>query len=915
MKDPYRRRTNTKKYIIISLSILAGIVLLILGYSVIRRLKDPITPAINAIPANAVCLIKINSPQGFYEHLNPGNMLWKELQCLQFFDQLQQQIHDADSMTSSDKYITLDLTKNPLYIAWIPFRGTYKPLYTINLPGPHDERAVDNFIRKHIKPGSSMSASDFLTNRIYSINYPGKPSFCYTVYQGIFIASGTTGLIESSLSTLITGVSIENTENYSKLVSMSGKKVDANIFIDLAYFDNLFQFLFLKNTLNDLKYLSLTADMAELDLTVKKDELLLNGYAVSNDTLQLFKKVFQKQKPQQITLTNVCPANTAIMFYWGLSNIPKYIEDYADFMKTNFHRRPYNDICSYYDTVYNTSVKEKIFDGLKEEISFVITENPNTENRYRSYALFKTKDVNEFLANIAELSSSTGEKTTEQPDSFAIKKFKPQRFFRNFFGNLFASLDSAYYTSIGDVVIFGDSPTSLDLFISGYLSGKTLDKNENYKNFSNNVSSEANFCFYTNIRKSFGLVNSIFASDMARSLMSKESNLRNFQALAFQFASGGNKFYLNGYLMHNAFYIEENPSIWEFQADTTISGKANIITDPKDNSQKLVFFDKSGNMYLLNHNGELIWKKHVDEVPISKVYVVETSNQNKTFLVFNSRNAIYISSLYDQNSKPNQIKLPYAATSGISIIDYDNNQNYRILTPSLNQRIYNYSLNGKATPGWNSISTLAVLIKPLEYVKFAKKEYLIATDKNGHVYIIDRRGFEVFRSKKPFLQAKNSRFYVYKDGNKQYLLTSDRSGQLIFISANGTVDVVKLNTFSNDHYFLYGDFNNDGNDDFIFFDRGKIFVYNHNKKKIFESFNKNEPGGQPTYLRVSATKFYMIYPNKACTRLVMMNNLGFMETDAYTIGNPEIEINSLLNKNVNSIIVSDSSRLLNYIIE
>ena len=187
-----------------------------------------------------------------------------------------------------------------------------------------------------------------------------------------------------------------------------------------------------------------------------------------------------------------------------------------------------------------------------------------------------------------------------------------QRFFSNFFGSLFEPIDSAYYTTINDYIVFGDSPVSLDLFISGYLSGKTLDKNENYKSFADNVSEKANFCFYANIRKSYELLNKFFASDISRLLLKNESNLRNIQAMAFQFSSESNKYYLNGYVKHNLFYVDENPAIWEFQADTTIVGKANIISDPSDNTQKVVFFDATGNIYLLNHNGELIWKKQLE---------------------------------------------------------------------------------------------------------------------------------------------------------------------------------------------------------------------------------------------------------------------------------------------------------------
>ena len=767
MRNPYQRRSNTKKYIIWAVSAVAAIVLLVWGYSIIKRLKDPVLPAISAIPSNAVCLIKINSPQGFWDHIKSRNMIWKELQCLPLFDQLNRKAAFADSLVNTNKNITDNLQKNPLYIAWIPIRGIYKPLYTINLPGPHDDRMVNDFIREHTAAKSSVSWSEFIDTKICIIKTPGKPSFCYTVYKGIFIAGEEKALIESSLSALITGVSIDNTDPYSKLSSMAGKNVDANFFIDMAYIDNLFQPLFHRNTTGDLKFVSLIADMAELDLTAKKDELLLNGYAVSTDTAQLFNKVFRKQKPQQIGLTSICPGNTALMFFWGLSDIPQYVADYTDFMKTNFHKRSYRDICSFYDTVYDMKVKEKFFSQLKSEVGLVVTENPNTETRYRSYALFKTKDIDDFLEGIAEFSALPDEKNSGENDSYVIRRFIPERFFRSFFGNMFAPLDSAYYTHIDDYVIFGNSPTSLDLFISGYLSGKTLDKNENYKSFSDNVSDKASFCFYANIRKSFALLNSVMAGDISSSLRKNESNLRNFQALAFQFAGGGSKFYLNGYARHNAYYIEENPAIWEFKADTTITGKAGIITDPLDNSQKVVFFDVSGNLYLLNHKGELIWKKKLPEIPVSKVYVADPGKDHKAVLVFNSRKLIQIISLNGQNQKQIELQLP--ATTGINVIDYDNNRNYRILVTCLNQKIYNYTLNGKNTPGWTNLTTLATIIKPLEHIKFAKKEYLIATDKNGRVYIIDRRGTESLQKQKTF-----------PAGKEQSFLSSHRQQETIF---------------------------------------------------------------------------------------------------------------------------------------
>ena len=115
----------------------------------------------------------------------------------------------------------------------------------------------------------------------------------------------------------------------------------------MAYIDNLFQPMFIRKVMSELKFISLTADIAELDMTVKKNELLLNGYALSDDTSQLLNKVYKRQKPQQINLTKICPGNTALMFFWGLSDVQKYVSDYADYRKTNFHKRSYSPNCAH----------------------------------------------------------------------------------------------------------------------------------------------------------------------------------------------------------------------------------------------------------------------------------------------------------------------------------------------------------------------------------------------------------------------------------------------------------------------------------------------------------------------------------------------------------------------------------------
>ncbi len=909
-----RQAIHLKKYIIISLIVVGFGGLCVLGYGYIKRLKDPITPAIKAIPESSVCMLKINNLKELWKHIDEKNQIWKELQCLEVINKFRPKLLRADSLTSIDNTISALLSKNPLYIAWVPDRGNYKYLFAINLLGPHDETTVSTFMETHLASGNSFVVRRFLDYEIYEIRSGIKTLFAYTVYQGIFIAAETPSVVETSLSALITDINIEDVKTFSKLNSMSGKNVDANIFINMPYFDNLLEPFAAQNKLSDLKSMSMLAEMASLDATVKNEELLLNGYALSTDTNQLLNKVYNHQSPQEIALTKICPCNTAAFFFWGMSNTRKYVEDYTDYLKTSMHKRSFRNLCAFYDTTYQEHFAEDFLNQIGNEFAFVITENLNTENPYRNYAIFKAKDIAEFQNILKPISVAVKGNFSSQPDTFAIKKLNVDCFLRNFFGSTFQALDTASYTIINDYVVFGESPLSLNLFISGYLSGKTLEKNENYKSFADNVSEKANFCFYANIRKSYDLVLSLLNPILRKDFEKNESTLKNFQAVAFQFSNDGNKYYLNGYLKHNAAYIEENPAIWEFTADTNLFHQASVVCDPTDSSKKIALFDVNGTMYLLNKNGGMLWRKHIGVLPMSKVFVV-TLKTKKSYLVFNTIDQIFIINMDGSKSDFSPFKLPFEASTGMSVIDYDKNQNYRIIIPCKNQKIYNYSVNGKPTTGWKDFSTQAVLFTPVEYLKLGKKELLTATDKNGKVYFLDRKGNETLKIKIPFIKAKNSGFSIYVDGKKQYLLTSDRKGKLIFIAPNGNMDVVKLNHFSENHYFVYGDFNNDMKPDFIFFDQGKFFVYNNMKKKIFETPIKSEPNGKPMYIRLNKNKFYIIYPIHSCKSLAFLNNMGFTDAVNYTVGSSEIEMSFLFGDKTPSLLISDSSKLLNYIVE
>jgi len=909
------RKLKIRKYILISLSVLLFAAVLVFVYSYFKRLMDPVVPAIKAVPESTVCMFKIKNPLALWERIDKKNHIWNDLKCLDFVKEISKKIHYVDSVSRDNADIAEIFEKNPLYISWVPDRAEYQYLFTINLNGPHNETLIDKFMHQHFSSGSTFSNHQFLENEIFEIHINGKIFCAYTVYKGIFIIAQTSAVVEASLSALLTGISIENDTDFIRLNTSAGKNVDINIFIKNSYIDNLLSGFFDKNQTALMKMLSVSGSMIASDLTIKNDELLFAGYAYSGEAGQLLNKLFSGQKPQPATLTRICPSNTAFMAFWGLSNITNYVRNYTNFINSDFHGVSYENLCAQFDSTYKTSFSDVFLKQINNEFALIITENPDVEDQFRHYAVFRARSAEAFNDSLKRISVFPEEKNLALRDSFAIRKLVPCDFLNSFFGRLFEPLDTVYYTVIEDYIVMGETPLSLDLFVSAYLSGKTLDKNINYIGFSDNVSDESNFCIYTNIRRSFRLLAPLFNNDLSKAFIKNEPSLKNIQAIAFQLAAEKNKFFLNAYLKHNSEYVEENPAVWEFAADTTLFGKISVVTDPHDSTKKVLFFDVTGKLYMLDRNGQLIWKKQFKELPLSRVYITNLKKNNTNYLLFNTKNHIYILGLDGKMADFSPVKLPFTASTAITLIEYSGKNDYRIIIPCENQKIYNYQVSGKPTAGWNNFRTEAKLLEPVEYFRFRDKDIMIGTDKNGKVYFINRKGNQLIRNKQPFIKAKNSRFFTTTVQGKQYLLTTDRQGKLIFISENGKIDVVTLKTFTKDHFFLTGDFDMDKKEDFIFIDQGKAFVFNHEKKKIFEKELNGQPSGNPFYTKWGKSKFQVVFPDSSCTHLVFFNNNSTKELINYTLSSPEVEINTLYGKNFNSILVLDGNLLLNYILD
>lgn len=118
-------------------------------------------------------------------------------------------------------------------------------------------------------------------------------------------------------------------------------------------------------------------------------------------------------------------------------------------------------------------------------------------------------------------------------------------------------------------------------------------------------------------------------------------------------------------------------------------------------------------------------------------------------------------------------------------------------------------------------------------------DYLIITDIQANVRIVDRRGISRIQLRGELNKSKYSGFYVNRTNSKGIILTTDKNGKLLYINAAGVLSRTDFGDFSEEHYFLYEDITQNRSYDFIYLDDNRLRVFDRFKKQIFSHDFKN----------------------------------------------------------------------------
>jgi len=558
------------------------------------------------------------------------------------------------------------------------------------------------------------------------------------------------------------------------------------------------------------------------DVEFDPDEITFNGFNTTDSNSIL--NTLIAQQPQACDFMGILPFNTIGYKAIGIS-------DYS-LWKKQLKISP-GTASNYWKSINDTAMFN-VERQLTENLGTKVIDVEIKYNALTSHAIVceitDTAEVNEVLKYISD--------SIMQTENVRSGKLKKPNLEEVLFGNTFR-IPVSYVFTFGNYIVFSENKATNDYYLSSALNNAMITQNEVFMQYAkDNLNSPFNYQYYFMPNKKMALIQNLFGFIQDEQL----KNLDKLSDLSMTFSNYKNALQFRTNLKYQqASNNKDIPGLWAFEADTLINSKTWTFINHKSNENELVIQDMKNNLYLINATGNSLWKKQINEPIASDVYTIDAFRNGKFQMLFNTANYLH---LIDRNGNYVDgfpVKLPARATNPLTLFDYENTKEYRILVACADKTIYNYNSNGAKNENFAPVKTTNEIHLPVSYAKVGASDYLIACDVDGKIYAFSRRGAGRIDFSNKVLE--NVSDYFVDAGttiqNSRIIYLDDKNSLLESITLNDKKTAAKLSDEFEDATAYFEKIDDDKKTDIMILGKSKLKCYDFSGNELFAYENSD----------------------------------------------------------------------------
>jgi hypothetical protein len=721
-----------KIIIVVGLVVLLGLSFVLYKWLAPREQADPFT----IVPEDAVLVLETSQLYNAWEEFQ-DKKVWHSLKQIPAISSLQYKINAFDSLLVMEDKREFFKDKKVLISLHVSSSKECDYLFYI----PVNSSKEENFLKKALEKLQNnkeymIESKTYHDYNIQSIHTKdNSQSISYFVYKNYFIAGFSNKLVEGVIDRL------ENKKTnflfWKKERSDIKKLVEGKTSLYLRY-DKIKDLLSMFSGVEFLKPLASFADKSVLEVRIDDRELLLNGFTYSTSEEKSFIQCFRTQKPQKFNLKNYIPNSTSSVYYYGYSDgvsLRKSLENYWSAQDPN-----------YLKSVDSLNKEFKInvgslYKNFKNEIGLCHLDSETSPGDKLIFVYSENSEkLIEDLNKISEATSKGGRLIDNETwQRKKIREIKTEEFPAKVFGKIFSGFPQCYYTSIDNYVVFSNNKQNIKNLFKDIETDNVWGKTILVNSFLEETITEFNVGVFVNISNSWKSLLNEVSPEFKDQLINNEKFVQGFDLLALQFSHINETILTNMVVTHDLSVPDysgqpSNQLVWDAKLKSEI-----YLIESKNRGKDFLVQDSLNNIYLVGNDLKVKWKYSLGESIQGGVTAIDIHKDKNWEVVLAAANKIYAF-----NYKGKMVnKFPIVISDTIktlSILDYDNTKDYRISVSDKSGQIYFYNTAGQNLEGWTPKEVSGNVFDKVRHLRIANKDYILAIQENGTISLMNRKG-------------------------------------------------------------------------------------------------------------------------------------------------------------------------------
>lgn len=884
--------------IVLTLLLISG--LAIMTYYLIQGRKSFFTDPWKSVTPDAAIVIESIDIQSFMNSLTTGKGLFGEIPLVKGFEDFNARLkYVADQLNKQS--IKEVLGDGPVILSFYNDKAnTLRPLLSKALHGKIKVKQLRDALRT-----SGVDDSKATIDRETSIlKVPFKcgtnPDTAYfSIISGLILCSTSEEVINRAKDQTSRENDVRGIPGFSPVLLASGKNED-KIFLIFSNLSSVLKSVYGANDpVRNGRDRSLTpAGTAGADIFINDDGLVLSGYTESTDSKDILYR-YKTVTPTTFHTYKILPSSTVLFETMIPPSAP------ATFQKDT----------SISQTAISLSLQLRQYTG--EEITRAIIdirERPAADNTLIIYELSNPGQAEKvFLDNLPEGSETLW---FEPDDQIRIPVYRCtlSGFKKLFVPGFSNATDETFFTFYDNFLISGSSFVTVSRILYDNILNKTLANDLTYRDFESTLPSRSAYFLYCVPPRMTEYLEGFLNENIINALRENKNSLNKVSAAGYQLASSNGMIYNSLSVRFRDEAREESTTEWETLLDTVAAIKPFFFTNHNTGAREIFIQDMKNNIYLINIAGRVLWKVPLNERIGGSIFMIDYFNNRKYQLLFSGKNFLHLIDRNGNYVERYPVKLRSPASNSLAMFDYDNNQTYRLFIAGDDKLIYSYDKSGNVVKGWKPFKTSGVVRTEISYFKVSGKDYIVATDESS-VYMLDRTGNRRVSLREAVIRAERSAMRLVP-GSDPYIICSAPDGTIQQLRFDGSVTRFSLGRFSGDHSFDIFDVDGDGFGEYIFIDKGILYLYDHNKSEMFaRDFGSEDLGGPLNFVFSGTERKIGVYDMKK-KQIFLIGNSGETMNGFPLKGASMFSIGKLSEKSGWHLIVGGTDRFLyNYKID